>query len=234
MSSASLIHRMQALEACDEAVEWMRQVKSPDMHSGWLAMDQPQWMCWVAVRLLGAGALRAVVHCVRALEAHQLLTPPALAILDLTLAYGEGRKQTFDDEEALLTAAFDAGSYALNASGPPSFAMFAVNYAAYAAHRLVEAQRSNDPVLKNESMLKAAHHAADAVMHVLSAVPDLDEVLPKQLRAMIDEKALHKAWHAIPDVPPKSVAPKSVAPRSVAPQSALPSSAPKSVAPVRK
>jgi hypothetical protein len=203
MTNAILLHRMAAIDSCIESIDWARELKLPDMHSAWMAMDQPQWMCWVAVRVLHAQALKAVVMSVKQLG--KALPPPALASLDQALLYADGKNT---DEEALLTGAFDAASTALHIAGPAGSALLAVSYTVHAAHKLrARANLASAPENKSERKrlsLKASNHVADALLHVLLAEPELADKLPTLIRGHIDERALSKAWHAIPEGPAKA------------------------------
>lgn len=200
MTTASLIHRMQVVDSCVEAVDWVRETRLADLHTAWQALDHPQWMCWFAVRLLHAHAMKAVTTSVRG--ASKLLPPPAVATLDHALAYVEGKK---NDEEALLVEAFDATSTGLHVAGAPGSALIAVGYTAHCAVKLrARAALPSGPENKAERKrlsLRASAHAADAMLHVLLAVPELGEKLPAIIRSHVDERSLSKAWDALPDAP---------------------------------
>lgn len=201
MSTASLVNRMHHIDCCIESIEWVQEAKLPDMATAWAAMDQPQWMCWVTVRVLGTSAVKGLVAAMKPLR--PLLPPPALATLDAALAHADGKQ---DDEEGLLVAAFDATGHALHVAGAAGSALMAVSYVAHAAVKLRQAAVLQPGPEQTRLSLRAAAHAADALLHLLIAVPDAVETLPAVIRANIDERKLSKAWHALPDKPPPKAA----------------------------
>ena len=197
MSTEALIHRLRFVDSCVEAIDWVQETRAPDMHTAWNNLDSGQWLCWVSVRVLGLPAVKALTSAVRGVA--PLLTPAALATLDHAQAYADGKK---NDEEALLIEAFDATGTGLHVAGAPGAALLAVSYAAHCAVKLKQAAKVAASPEGNRLSLRASAHAADAVLHALIASPGLAPKLPALVRSHIDERALSKAWHALPATPP--------------------------------
>jgi hypothetical protein len=77
------------VRSCVEAVDWIGQTRAPDFATAWRGCDLPQWMCWLAVRLVAAEGVKAVLACARSVAMH---AEPKLTVKALDLAQtGEAR-----------------------------------------------------------------------------------------------------------------------------------------------
>ncbi len=198
LTPQQFVKRFRALSACPEAVVWIAHAGHADFTTAWRASDAPQWMCWLAVRMLQLSGARAVIACARTVSKHadpkltDVALDAALAVID--------KKAT--DLNPLRIAAFDAANAALHvrvANGP---ALMAASYAAHCVAKIAEASTLVDPKAKDAALLKGVGHGADAVTHVMDATSHQAGADPRRLaavvRAHVDEVAMLKVWDRLP------------------------------------
>ena len=184
---------MLSLGACKEGRDWIEQTNQADFQRGWKSCPAPEFMCWLATRLLGAPGVAAAVACSKAIvqPANEKLLTDIIAHCEAVLA---GKSS---DTKKLQVLAYDAAEAALSNKKAHGSAFLSASYAAYAVHFVVTSAADVDPELKLKHLLKAAQHSSDAVSHAKHGMPKGTNFVAV-VRSIATDDAVYKAWLAAP------------------------------------
>lgn len=193
MSAAQIAKKMLALGACVEGRVWIEKTNQADFQRGWKVCPAPEFMCWLATRLLGAPGVRASLACTKLVVA-----PAKFKLLDDIVL---GCEQVLDgksrDTKKLQVLAYDATETALERKLAHGSAFLSASYAAYAVHFFVTSTTDTDPAVKLKHLLKAAQHSSDATSHAKHGLPQ-NTPLTSLVRKTVGDEAIYQAWLSAP------------------------------------
>lgn len=152
------IDHIESMDACDDALAWLRNEDHPDITAAWAACPRADWMLWLAGRCAASDGSKHAAIVAAAADC-------AAAVLDLIPA-GEGRPRAAVEtarrwctgqataaecwaaaDAANAAAAVHAASTAAAAAARAAFAAnasHAATYAAAGAHAAARIDRSTD------------------------------------------------------------------------------------------